>query len=397
MPEGSKKNIFIPHKTSNMSPKHSIAIIGGGIGGLTTALCLEQVGLTNYRVYERAPEFREVGAAISVWPNALRVYQALGLLDALRPHWGVIHRGYIKSASGNVLSQARPDYELPTVCMHRAHLHGMLVEQLPAEKLITDHELTDIEIGDEEATLHFRDREPIESDLVIGADGINSVVRQAIIGDGAPIYRGYNCWRGIATLPAAPTGYSSETWGQGARVGIVPIKDGQFGWWATCNEPANTNDEPEGALAKLKRIFGTWHDPIPDLFDNSGDILKNPLGDRVPTRGWSQGPVVLMGDAAHPTTPNLGQGACMAIEGAYVLAQCLRKYDHLPDAFARYEDLHYPRSAQVTKQSLRMGKMGQIENPVGIAMRNTFIGLTPDKVSMRMLDRYFGYDVTEQV
>lgn len=133
-------------------------------------------------------------------------------------------------------------------------------------------------------------------------------------------------------------------------------------------------------------FFPAWED--------SGDILKNPLGERIPTRGWSHGPVVRMGDTAHPTTPNLGQGACMAIEGAYVLAQSLQKHDRLSDAFARYEDLHYRRSAHVVRQSLRMGKMGQLENPVGIAMRNAFIGLTPDKVSMRMLERYVGYDVT---
>ena len=154
-------------------------------------------------------------------------------------------------------------------------------------------------------------------DAVVGADGIHSVVRKHIINDGEPIFRGYNIWRGIVEINF-DIGYGSETFGKGKRVGIVPIKDGVYGWWATCNEKFMQDDKPETPKEKLNRLFGDWHYPIAELINNTDHILKNSIIDRKPQKGWTNGNTTLLGDAAHPTTPNLGQGGCMAIEGAYI-------------------------------------------------------------------------------
>jgi 2-polyprenyl-6-methoxyphenol hydroxylase-like FAD-dependent oxidoreductase len=378
-----------------MNETTEIAIIGGGIGGLTTAICLEHFGITNYKVYEQALEFREVGAAISLWPNALQVYKAIGLMDKLSPHWGAFSKAYIKTNKGKILSTAVPNYQLPAVCIHRAHLLETLLQNVPKNKLFTDYKLAKTVDKANGVQIEFANGKRVDADIVIGADGINSVLRQEIIGDGAPIYRGYNIWRGIACLPEMPSGYGSETWGKGARVGIVPIKDELFGWWATLNEPKDQSDEPEGTLLKLKQHFGDWHQPIPLLFDRSEKIIKNPLGDRKPHKGWHKGHRVLMGDAAHATTPNLGQGACMTIEGAYLLAKCLAHYNEPTKAFTRYENLHYKRSSDVIKQSLQNGKMGQLENAAAIKARNSMFFAMPDKLAMNVLDKYFGYDVTQ--
>ena len=131
-----------------------------------------------------------------------------------------------------------------------------------------------------------------------------------------------------------------------------PVKAGQFGWWATLNESFMQTDEPEGTRQKLLAHFGDWHYPIPELIQHTELILKNSLTDRVPVRGWYKGKVVVLGDAAHPSTPNLGQGGCMAIEGAYILARCIDTYGLTPQAFARYEDLHFPRASRIVKDSL---------------------------------------------
>ena len=371
-----------------------IAIIGGGIGGLTTALCLEYFGFKNYKIYEQTKEFREVGAAVSLWPNALKVYQKIGLYEQLRPKWGEMKSVFIKTAKGKILSTTTPKYDLPLVCIHRADLHSMLLQHISKEKLIANHRLKDIKFGAQKSTLYFNNNESVDADLILGADGINSVVRQHIINDGTPIYRGYNIWRGIATLENVPSGYASETWGKGQRVGIVPIRDDKFGWWVTANEEENNDDLPEGKLSKLQRLFGDWHHPIPSLFENSPEILKNKLGDRIPTKGWSKDNAVLVGDAAHPTTPNLGQGACMAIEGSFLIAKCLDSFDDASTAFKKYETLHYKRTANVINQSLQNGKMGQLENAVAIWGRNLLIKLTPTKLVLRMLDKFWGYDVT---
>lgn len=378
-----------------MDKNTNIAIIGGGIGGLTTALCLEHFGFKNYTVYERAPGFREVGAALSLFPNALRVYRKIRLYEKLRPQWGELKETYVRTARGKVITRTTPAYELPIVCIHRAHLLQTLVEALPGEKLRTGHALMGIETRDDSpAILDFGKKGKTEAELVIGADGIHSVVRKEIINDGPPIYRGYNIWRGIATLDGVADGYASETWGRGARVGMVPIRDGKFGWWATLNEPEDQSDSPEGTLRKLQHAFGEWHDPIPRLFGSSPEILKNGLYDRVPRKGWARGNVVLLGDAAHPTTPNLGQGACMAIEGSYLLSACLDTFQQGRTAFEKYESLHFPRSKQIVERSLSGGALGQWENPLAIRMRDTVLSLAPESLTVRLFDKFFGHDVT---
>ena len=371
----------------------NIAVIGGGIGGLTTALTLKHFGF-EATVYEQSPAFREVGAAISVWPNALRVYKALGFLDQVLANSGEFSEVFIRNASGKVLSRTKPSYELPSICMHRADLLNVLLQQVPAQQLKAGHKLVSFTRQQNKWLLQFENGHQSTCDLLIGADGINSVVRQQIINDGPPLYRGYNIWRGVAKLPL-DTGYGSETLGKGARIGIVPIKDGQFGWWAAMNEPFGQSDEPEGTRSKLKQLFGDWHEPIPALFDRSEEILKNPVGDRKPTRGWSRDKAVLLGDAAHPTTPNLGQGACMAIEGAWLLAAALAKNGISDEALNRYEALHFPRTKDVNENSQMIGKIGQQSGSFATALRNFVFSIMPSSLAIKQIDKYFGYDVTK--
>lgn len=344
-------------------------------------------------MYEQSPEFKEVGAAISVWPNALRVYQALGMLEQVLANSGEFSAAYIRTASGKILSRTRPRYELPSICMHRADLLRVLLQHVPEQQLKAGHKLASFTRQQDKWLLQFENGYQATCDLLIGADGINSVVRQQLIGDGPPLYRGYNIWRGVARLPLE-VGYGSETMGKGARVGIVPIKDGLFGWWVALNEPFGQTDEPEGTRNKLKCLFGDWHDPIPALFERTEEILKNPVGDRKPTRGWSRDKAVLLGDAAHPTTPNLGQGACMAIEGAWLLAAALAKHGIGDAALQRYEDLHFPRTKDVNENSLMIGKIGQQSGSVATALRNFAFAAMPSSLTMKQIDKYFGYDVT---
>lgn len=372
--------------------KRKIAIIGGGIAGLTFARCISDDYETH--IFEKKQEFGEVGAAISVFPNALCVMDEIGLLDSILNTSGKFENVYLKTDKGNILSKSTPKSDYPVVCIHRANLHKILLTDINAHLHIDCgvKKLTNLNNGQIE--IFFKNGKSSVFDAVIGADGIHSIVRKHIINDGDPIFRGYNIWRGVVKTNF-DIGYASETYGKGQRVGIVPIKDGVYGWWATYNETFLKDDEPEGTKQKLKRLFGSWHHPIPELIENTENILKNSLSDRNPHKGWTQGNTTLIGDAAHPTTPNLGQGGCMAIEGAYLLAKCINKYGLSSKAYEIYEKYQFPRSKEIINESLKLGKIGQITNPILITLRNFFFKIIPSRVAMKMIDKYFSYRVTE--
>ena len=372
--------------------KKKIAIIGGGIAGLTFAHCLSKEKY-DINIFEKKKVFGEVGAAISVFPNALDVIDKIGLLDPILQTSGKFENVFLKTKNGQILSKSSPKSDYPVICIHRKDLHNVLLSGLKAE-LNTDKSLSHLTyLENEQIEITFNDGSKYIFDAVIGADGINSAVRKQIINDKDPIYRGYNIWRGVVKTKF-DVGYASETYGKGQRVGIVPIKDGVYGWWATCNEDFLEKDEPEGTKEKLKRIFGNWHEPIPELIENTEKIIKNSLCDRIPKKGWTKGNVTLIGDAAHPSTPNLGQGGCMAIEGAYLLASSINKHGLCPKAYEVYEKYQFPRSKKIINESLKIGKIGQIKNPILILIRNTFFKLIPSRVAMKMIEKYFSYRVT---
>ena len=369
-----------------------IAVIGGGIAGLTFAITMKDKGYTCV-VFEKAPEFKEIGAAISVFPNALRVFEDLGFVDEILNNSGHATTGHMKIPKGKSLVVRQLNYEYPIVCIHRGELLQILLSKTDGIEKHTDHELAGIEkMEDGKLNVRFVNGKEYIFDAVVGADGLHSKTREYVINDGKPIFRGYNIWRGIAESDFS-VGFASETQGRGQRVGIVPIKEGVYGWWATANEAFMQDDEPEGSKAKLQRLFGDWHDPIPELMQKSEVILKNSLMDRPPTKGWNKDNVVLVGDAAHPTTPNLGQGGCTAIEGAYLLARSIQKQGLTKSAYDQYEAIHFPRVKDVNLVSLKFGEVGQYSNPIAVSLRNMMYRIIPSKFTMRLMDKYFSYDV----
>ena len=373
--------------------KKQIGIIGGGIAGLTFSLCLPYDAFT-CSVFEKSDTLSEVGAAISIFPNALCVMDELGLLREVLEVSGQMNTAFLKDSRGNILSKSSIHSDYPVVCIHRKDLHQILRKHTTAE-LHAGHEVTSVSnLPDGKVAVKFVHGETKTFDAVIGADGIHSVTRQQIVGDGKPIFSGYNIWRGVVSTDYQ-IGYGSETYGRGQRVGIVPIKKGVYGWWATLNEDFMKDDQPEGSRRKLARLFGDWHHPIPEFIEHTETILKNSLGDRKIVKGWSQGNITLLGDAAHPTTPNLGQGGCIAIEGAYILAKSICKYGIGKEAFDRYEALQYPRAKLIVNESLKLGKMGQLDNPILTTIRNFLFKITPSSIVVRMISRYFSYRVTQ--
>jgi 2-polyprenyl-6-methoxyphenol hydroxylase-like FAD-dependent oxidoreductase len=229
---------------------------------------------------------------------------------------------------------------------------------------------------------------------MVGADGVHSRVRASVLGDGAPVYRGYVGWRGIAhCVPPGYEGILSESWGPGGRFGIAPIDRQRTYWYASANRPRGWTHAPAARQRDLLAWFGAWHEPVAALIaaTPTDAILCNDICDRPPRRPWSRGSVTLLGDAAHPMTPNLGQGACSAIEDAWVLARELARTSSIGDAFRRYEDIQYPRTAFLQRQSLALGRVVQLERGWALTLRRTVARCAPrwlDRIPVTQIFRY---------
>lgn len=362
-----------------------ITIIGGGIGGLTTAIAMRRRG-HEVNVYERAPELREAGAGITLWPNAMRILFDLGVGEAVASRGVRFGSATIRSADGRVLSESKPDalerhFDAPTIALHRADLHAALLEALPRNIIHLGAECRAVDA--ERAEVEFVDGTRVRSELVIGTDGIHSAVRRHLFPAIQPRYSGYTGWRGITMRANVPAG---ETWGRGARFGIVPIGHGRVYWFATRNAPAGVTYSADENRAILLETFGEWHAPIRELISSTlpHAILHNDIIDIAPFDTWHRGRAVLLGDAAHPTTPNLGQGACMAIESAAVLAEELSRSD-VDEAIASYVRQRVPRVARITNESWKIGSIGQWEGRFATAMRDAMVRAVPPRMTERHL------------
>jgi 2-polyprenyl-6-methoxyphenol hydroxylase-like FAD-dependent oxidoreductase len=369
-----------------------IAIAGGGIGGLTVALALKEFGF-EAEVYEQAPALLDVGAAIAIWPNAMRVLERLRLADPIRQQAGKLEEIRWLNERGKLINRVAISN---SVALHRAKLQSTLLHALPADWIKLGHTLIGYEHRDDKIIATFSNEHLIEADFLIGADGIHSHVRSELLGDNPPLYRGYTVWRGIASVTPDLVSHAAavEIHGRGQRFGIGPVGGGRIGWWAAAN--AATQVEAHETQADLLRLFADWYSPVVQLIKAtpSHNILATAACDREPNRLWGNKRMTLLGDAIHPTTPNLGQGGCLAIEDAMVLARCFQKYGATEEALRKYEGCRYQRTAALTKYSRYYGTIGQWENPSARGLRNLFFSLAPQPILLRLMQIVFAYDAT---
>ncbi|WP_337175732.1 FAD-dependent monooxygenase [Paludisphaera sp.] len=351
-------------------------IVGGGIGGLAAGVALRRRGW-DVAVFERTPTIAAVGAGISLWGNALDCLDRLGVLPALRPG-ATSEAGAIRADRGDVLMAIRPEDVGATAdrlvwMVHRADLHAALLDALGADAVRAGAECVAVGQDDSGAWARFADGTEARGDVLVGADGLRSTVRAALFGAAPPRYAGYTAWRGVC--PFDPERLApGESWGRGRRFGCLPMSNRRAYWFAVADAPEGETDPPGGRKALLLELFRGWHAPVEDLIraTDESTILRNDIYDRPPLRRWSVGRVTLLGDAAHPMTPNLGQGACQAIEDAVVLAQELADAtpDAIPAALRRYDARRVPRAARIVRASRQVGAVAQWSNPLACKLRN---------------------------
>jgi len=369
-----------------MNPR--ILIVGGGIAGLTTAVALRRRGL-EVEVVEQAPAFGAVGAGITIQANAMAVLNALGITlpadDVVPIGEFRMLDGRGKRVMGGDPREIQPDP--PSVNIHRADLHRVLLEAAADVKLTAGRTVTRVVPGDADVEVHFADGTAGRWGVVVGADGARSAVRRALLDEqgGGFRYAGQTCWRFACESDRVPT-VTTEQWTPGKRAGVVPLSRGRVYVYLVESAPEGTpapgTDHPDVIRAK----FGGQHpdlDPILDRLTPETPIHHGDLGEAEAVH-FGRGRVVLIGDAAHAMTPNMGQGAGTAIEDAGELSLLLARYADDPAQIpAALEARRKARVEALTRTAWRLGRVAHWTNPIAAFLRNLLLGLTPQRVMNR--------------
>lgn len=348
-----------------------VAVIGCGIGGISTALALARRGIS-VAVHERAPEIGEVGAGLQVGPNAGRILADLGVLDYLRVQAVLPERAVMKDIESGAEIIAIPldvfpeRYGAPYRVMHRGDLLSALLRAAQDTGLVSIHpgkELTDIRQSTTSATAVFADGTTTTAEVVIGADGIRSRVRQILGDDSPPLASNYVIYRG--TFPKTDEFENAVTLQTGPHHHVMhyPIRGGEE-MNLVCSfrsERGPVGSDAWGTVEELDAAFANANPVVRSAISHLDRSKKWVQFDRAPKPGWSDGRVLMVGDAAHAAHQYFAQGACQALEDAVVLADLAADADDIAAAFPDFESIRYPRTTAVQRGSRFWGELTHVE------------------------------------
>ena len=373
-----------------------IAIIGGGIGGLCTAVTLQKQGFS-VQVYEANPIFLPIGAGIGIGSNALQALMEIGIGEDVFANGHILHTQIFQNQYGKPLNVIdftvlKKLYGQENITIHRADLHRTFLEALKPNTLHFNKKCIAVEQNDAQATVLFEDGTAETVDLLIAADGIHSPIRQQLVPDSIPRYAGYTCWRGITENEGRVDEYTStELWSTKGRFGMAPMKNGLVYWFACINTAPRNPQFQKLTSQKIGDLFDHFPKVVHSIITNTPlkNILHHDLSDIKPLRQFVFGRVVLLGDAAHATTPNMGQGAGQAIEDAIVLGNGFKQFEHVDKVLAFYEEKRVARTAKVIRLSRQIGAIAQIQSRPLARVRNFLFPFIPSKVLLGRLKFLF--------
>lgn len=370
-------------------------IVGAGIAGLAAAQGLRLIGW-DVAVYEQAEKVEPLGAGLSLSANALRALRALGLYEAVAARAQPIRRLDLLDQRGKVLQTT--DFEefsrrydhLAMAVLHRADLHQGLLSKLEDGVIRTGMECVGAREAGDRIVLHFANGDAVEADFVLACDGIHSAVRKALFPAAREHFARYTCWRAIS--PGVPRGMDparlSESWGAGRRFGLAAIPGDRVYWFACCG--TGRTDDP--GLAKLDlegvgALFADFHEPVPEVLGRTppDSLIWTDILDLEPMPSFTRGKVVLLGDAAHAVTPDLGQGAGLAIEDAAVLSALLARLP-MERALQEYDARRVGRACRIALESRLYARVAQWRNPLVVPLRNFLVSSIPERLLDRQLD-----------
>ena len=372
-----------------MNRKTKVIIIGGGIGGLAAATALRLKGI-ECAVYEQAEQFSDIGAGLNLSPNALLALRMLGVEQEMIAAGFQDEFQYARNwktgaitAQQSRLAGVVENYGAPYLTIHRADVQSILLGQLPNDCLHTGKSCISTNSTTDGVIARFADGSSVEGDILIGADGIHSIVRESLFGKQEPRFTGCICYRGMAPYQAlahlpASTGLNAW-WGPAGHVVYYRVRGGdQMNFVAHCDSEAWTEESwtRECSREEVMQAFANWSPELLELFGYAERYYKWALYDRDPLPEWGRGNVTLLGDSVHPMLPYLGQGAAMALEDACILARIVPDDGKaLAGALRRYEKIRAPRTAQVQLASRERAKMYHLKSPAARLWRDAKIAL----------------------
>jgi 2-polyprenyl-6-methoxyphenol hydroxylase-like FAD-dependent oxidoreductase len=370
-------------------------VAGAGIAGLASAIALSKAG-HDVEVAERASELREIGAALSLWPNAIAALDHLGLAEEIKARSIEAPTASIRSLTGKTLvrfdteAMRRALHGLPVVIL-RADLQAVLLEECRRRgiEVRLSCEVRGVHLDRNKMIVDFNNEEAA-FDAVIGADGFNSTVRAWVVGADHRRDCRRTAWRAVIVDGG---GLIDQTWltvGVSLQLIASPAPNG-LAYWAA-DTPSGIRPEAGDPMLKqeLHRLFDSWHQPIPAIIEATPpeSLIINEIFDRPPPKKLTRGPVVLVGDAAHAMTPDLGQGACQGLEDAAVLLACADGNEDILDIFEAFERRRLRHVRTIVRDSYGIGRLATARRPTHARLRNGLVRITPEAMHSRRLARY---------
>jgi len=374
-----------------------IAILGAGIAGLSTGIALNKLGI-KYTIYEAAEKIGPVGAGLGLGANAIKAFKELGIENEVIKAGRILSAFSIYDENGKIITRAdslkiSAKYGIDNFTIHRYSLHDVLLKNAGPENVICNKRCVDYYESNNKIYLKFSDNTEAEADYLIVADGLNSPIRKKLLPSSNPRFAGYTCWRAVVPAEGLNINEAMEIWGSNGRIGIVPLANNQIYWFLCINSIQNNQSMRAFKTKDLLERFIDYPQIVKDVLKRTDDskLIWGDICDLKPINSFAFGKVLLIGDAGHATTPNLGQGACQAVEDAVVLGKIIHRNENISEAFTEFESKRLKRTHFVVNKSWQIGKVAQWDKGLAIKFRNFILRSLPESFNEKQLE--FLYNV----
>ena len=379
-----------------MHTDSEFTIVGAGVAGLTAGYALQSIGRT-CTIFEQSKALKGIGAGFGLAANAMKAFELLHLRDDIEQIGHHLESYNILDDQGKVLfapdtGSLSQNYQQRNFAIHRADLHQFLLSKVQSVHLAK--RAVRFEQTLDSVTIYFEDGTSHRTRYLLIADGVKSALRQQLIPHSKPRYAGYTCWRATISNTELKLEKGSETWGKDGRFGLTPLVNNRIYWYACNNSKPQNQVYKNYTVADLYTHFEHYHNPIPQVLKqtNDRDLIWNDIIDIAPIKHFAYGNILLIGDAAHATTPNMGQGACQAIEDVAVLIDELTRTPYVDIAFKNFERRRLARTKYITDNSKRIGEIAQLDQSLLITGRNIIMRLLPQQLAQYPIDKLLSVD-----